>query len=160
MPVERERKFLVVAQSWLPLTSSSMQIAQGYLAISDTAEVRIRRVGDVGRLTIKSAGAAESRLEFEYDVPSEHVPHLFGLCGARTLTKIRHLVLHDGRRWEVDVYTGRHEGLVVAEVELDEWERLSDLPPWLGRELTGEQQYGNAALALSGLPLEPGSDRA
>ena len=60
---------------------------------------------------------------------------------------MRHLVPYRGHTWEVDIFTGRHEGLVLAEIELSSvWEQY-DLPPWVGQEVTGDPRYYNAMLA-------------
>ncbi|MDE5919426.1 MAG: adenylate cyclase, partial [Duncaniella sp.] len=55
-----------------------------------------------------------------------------------------------GRVWEVDEFHGRHEGLVLAEVELPDAEAEVKLPPFVGEEVTGDPRYYNSVLAGSG----------
>jgi CYTH domain-containing protein len=43
------------------------------------------------------------------------------------------LIAHDG--WKAFV------GVVIAEVELDRAERVSELPDWVGSEVTGNASY-------------------
>ena len=43
-------------------------------------------------------------------------------------------------------------GLIIAELETPEEVAASMLPPWLGREVTGEPQYYNSSLALGDVP--------
>ena len=52
---------------------------------------------------------------------------------------------------EIDVYRGRHAGLVVAEVEFPDSAscRSFKAPWWFGREVTGEKRYSNVRLALT-----------
>jgi CYTH domain-containing protein len=67
------------------------------------------------------------------------------------IEKRRYRVPHKGFTWEVDVYEGALEGLVVAEVEMKKETDLPALPAWLGREITGDRRYSNQALATEGL---------
>ena len=48
--------------------------------------------------------------------------------------------------WEVDEFFGENSGLIVAEVELEREDQIFSLPPWAGREVTGDPRYFNAAL--------------
>ena len=50
------------------------------------------------------------------------------MCEGRRLEKVRHYVPHAGVMWEIDVYEGVLEGIVVAEVELDREDRQIELP--------------------------------
>jgi adenylate cyclase len=61
--------------------------------------------------------------------------------------KTRHLVRFGGLVWEVDIFEGANAGLVVAEVELERADQRIELPPWVGREVSGEARYLNSALA-------------
>ena len=44
----------------------------------------------------------------------------------------------------MDVFAGRLEGLVLAEIELGSEEEIFDKPEWIGEEVTGQTQYYNA----------------
>jgi CYTH domain-containing protein len=74
------------------------------------------------------------------------------LCAHRPIEKTRHDVPHGEHVWEVDVYGGRHEGLIVAEVELDEEREPVDFPDWIGQEVTGDPRFSNVVLAESDIP--------
>jgi adenylate cyclase len=71
-----------------------------------------------------------------------------GTAGKR-LTKTRYDVPLGDRVVEIDVYSGRHAGLVVAEVEFDnEQSALAFQPPdWLGDDVTHDSRYSNQLLA-------------
>ena len=75
------------------------------------------------------------------------------LCAHPPLLKTRHLVPHDGLTWEVDVFHGRHAGLVIAEVELPAPDHPITLPPGVGEEVTGQVAYYNSVLASPPGPL-------
>jgi adenylate cyclase len=46
--------------------------------------------------------------------------------------------------WEVDEFHGKHEGLVVAEIELDNEEQSFEKPAFIGDEVTHDPRYYNA----------------
>jgi adenylate cyclase len=153
--MEIERKFLVRDAAWRSTAGPPARIRQGYLARGEAASVRIRiRDGTSGFLTVKSVGGGRSRAEFEYQVPVADAEALMALCGPDVLEKQRFLVQRDRLVWEVDVFAGRHEGLVLAEIELEREDQPVDLPDWVGREVTEDPRYRNGALAHDGLPAD------
>lgn len=48
--------------------------------------------------------------------------------------------------WEIDVFHGDNDGLIVAEVELESETEEVDLPKWVINEVTGEVKYYNSSL--------------
>ena len=137
------------------------RVEQGYVALDDHAEVRVRRKGGKHTLTIKSEPGL-SRVEEELAIEPERFDALWALTEGRRVVKTRHLVpLGDDLTAEVDVYEGPLAGLVTAEVEFDSEDasRAFDPPAWLGREVTGDPRYANRALAVNGpVPSDaPGS---
>ena len=151
---EIERKFLVSEAPDRLEESSSARIEQGYLALSERSEVRLRRSGDDLRLTVKR-GAGEVREEVEVPIGRELFERLWPLTAEARLTKTRYLLpLEGGLEVEVDVYEGALHGLRVVEVEFDsaEGSRGFQVPGWFGKELTGDRRYANQSLATAGLP--------
>ncbi|KHK89536.1 CYTH domain-containing protein [Novosphingobium malaysiense] len=153
MAVEIERKFLVADDTWRTGVSGARRIRQAYLCKNGMASVRVRVVDDCSaRLTVKAMphgdGPALSRAEFEYAIPLEEGLAMLDLRIGRVVEKTRHLVpAENGRTWEVDVFSGTHEGLVLAEIELSAPDEEFVQPRWLGREVTDDPAYSNAALA-------------
>jgi adenylate cyclase len=149
---EIERKFLVAGDGWRRQTSGpGAPIRQGYLTRPPATEVRVRRIGDRGALTIKG-GRGMVRSEYEWTIDADEADQLLERALPAVISKTRFLVPAGELTWEVDEYSGTLAGLVVAEVELDKPDRTVDLPPWIGRELTGDDRYSNAALSARGLP--------
>ena len=74
------------------------------------------------------------------------------LCLPRTIQKTRHCVEFSGHLFEVDVFEARHQGLVIAEIELKDPKDNIQLPVWIGKEVTGDNRYYNSYLAVHGLP--------
>ncbi len=157
MPVEIERKFLVVGDAWRDEVSRSVSMGQGYLTQeAGRASVRVRVEADRATLNIKAAVVGSARAEYEYAIPlAEGRELLETLCVGR-LEKIRHYIVYpgigpgerDGVTWEVDEFVGDNAGLVVAEIELATAEQAFTRPAWLGRELTDDRRYYNHHLAL------------
>ncbi|TPL94013.1 CYTH domain-containing protein [Mesorhizobium sp. B2-3-12] len=153
MGKEVERKFLVSSTAWRDLVEAEIRILQFYLATAPGRTVRIRiSDGASARLTLKFGSRARERDEFEYPVPLEEAVEMLDFAIGRVIEKTRHHVRHRGYLYEVDVFGGALAGLVVAELETPEDVPDEMLPHWLGREVTGEQKFYNASLALGGIP--------
>jgi adenylate cyclase len=147
MGIEIERKFLVKDDRWRAEVVRIRSIRQGYLARSEVATIRIRAIDDnFAALTVKGVKAGIARAEFEYEIPVADAEQLLLLCIGDIIQKVRHDVHHGGQIWEVDVFHGANEGLVVAEVELEHEDQAFDKPGWIGAEVTDDQRYYNADL--------------
>jgi CYTH domain-containing protein len=148
MAKEIERKFLVAGDDWRRDVTESVAIRQAYPLTSDGRSLRVRLYGDGrAKITIKVGISNLSRHEFEYEIPTSDAEEMIALSASNVLEKTRHNVPYHGFLWEVDVYHGAYEGLIVAEVELHHESSHPDLPPWLGREVTGDPSYSNQSLA-------------
>lgn len=156
MGVEIERKFLVKSDAWQQHGGERTHIVQAYIAQGEKAQVRVRiRNGEHAVLTVKSREPGLRRAEFEYPIPIADARAMLRLRTGSLVEKTRTAVRHGGLLWEVDVFSGDLSGLILAEVELDEGGQNVALPCWVGREVTDDPRYYNAALALSGtVPVE------
>jgi adenylate cyclase len=151
MATEIERKFLVTGDGWRRLAESSTTIRQAYLALTEAMSVRIRIVNDAKAfVTIKSAAPGLVRAEFEYPIPVGDARDLMQMRIGLVIEKRRHFVSVGGSRWEVDVFAGAHDGLVIAEIELPHADAGFERPDWLGAEVTDDRRYYNADLAVHG----------
>jgi CYTH domain-containing protein len=151
---EIERKWVPDAPPGGLADHPSRHVEQGYVALDENAEVRVRRAGDKRTLTIKS-GSGMVRVEEELALEPGQFDALWALTAGRRVVKTRYLVpLEDGLTAEVDVYEDALDGLVTAEVEFPSEEAASGFaaPEWLGRDVTGDARYANRALAVDGLP--------
>ena len=156
MAIEIERKFLVTGEGWRRLATKSTQIRQGYLSSNAKATVRVRSKDDREALiTLKGAVRGMTRAEYEYEIPIFDARELLVMAEPHVIEKVRHLVPFGGLVWEVDEFAGRHEGLVIAEVELESEGQTVELPEWIGREVTEDDRYYNASLSRAeGRPEE------
>jgi CYTH domain-containing protein len=153
MGKEVERKFLVSSSAWRDEVEAEIRIRQFYVATQPGRTVRVRiSDGRSAELTLKFGDRARERDEFEYSIPLAEAEELMGFAIGRVIEKTRHHVRHRGYLYEVVVFGGALAGLVVAELETPEDVPDEMLPDWLGREVTGEQKFYNASLALGGIP--------
>lgn len=122
---EIERRFLCRIMNHRALRDAGGErIRQAYLPGTNGPSVRIRERAGRYVLAIK-AGEGRVRREVEVEVDRERADALFEMAGELCITKSR----HELGRWEVDIFEGRFDGLVVAEVELEhEDEPLPDPP--------------------------------
>ena len=147
--VEIERKFLVTGDGWRG-HGEGIRYRQGYLAISNTATVRVRIGGGAAYLTLKGRPTSGSlvRPEYEYDIPTKEAEEIIEvLCDGRVVEKTRYRIPYSGSVWDVDEFHGRHSGLIIAEIELQHENETFQKPTWIGDEVTGDYRYSNAWFA-------------
>lgn len=147
MATEIERKFLLANDGWRAQVCKSTDITQGYLSRGETT-VRVRKSGAQAWLTIKGPSQGISRREYEYPVPVVDADNILAeLCAGQLIEKTRHLVPAGQLTWEIDVFHGRHQGLILAELELPHEAAHFEQPDWLGPEVSTDPRYRNSYLA-------------
>jgi adenylate cyclase len=148
MTFEIERKFLTRNEDWCGLVTAKASLRQAYLASGERSSTRVRiKNGSEATLTIKSKKAELRRLEIEYAISVRDAEALIALRESGLIEKVRHTVPWGRHRWEIDVFSGDNDGLVIAEIELGDEREGFQQPSWLGVEVTGQQQYYNGSLA-------------
>ena len=146
MGVEIERKFLVVGDAWRSL-APGVSIRQGYLSLDPDRTVRVRVAGARAWFTVKGRSTGATRAEYEVPLPvADAVEILERLCIQPAIEKVRHRPVLGSDHWVVDEFSGANQGLVLAEIELDDEDQPFDRPPWLGEEVTDDPRYFNASL--------------
>ena len=100
-------------------------------------------------LTFK-VGRGSHREEREIKLTPKQFAALWPGTTGRRLQKLRYEIPWDNVLIEIDIYRGRHAGLVVAEVEFPDRASCRRFQPpwWFGREVTGQKRYSNVRLAL------------
>ena len=140
MPQEIERKFLVTGS--FP-EGDATEITQAYLSLDPERTIRVRIRSGEATINIKGKTKGISRAEFEYAIPLEEARDILKLTIGDPIEKVRHCV----GPWEIDVFKGANDGLIVAEIELESEEAPFKKPDWIGEEVSGDPRYFNAALA-------------
>ena len=146
MPLEIERKFLVVSDDY-KLNAKSVDIKQAYLSIDKNMAIRVRVEGIHVSINIKSKKSDRVNHEFEYVVPQDEAQSLIKMSPYPIIEKTRHIVGYEGKTWEIDEFHGDNTGLTMAEIELDDENEEFQLPPWIGEEVTSDYRYLNSNLA-------------
>ncbi len=150
MKTEIERKFLVLGDGFKAGAVACRHLTQGYICRESGRTVRVRLDEEKGFLTIKGRSTPDgtSRGEWEWEIPAEEARALMALCVGKIIDKHRYIVpAGDGLNWEVDVFHGAHEGLVIAEIEIPDASTPFERPSWLGAEVTGDRRYYNSVLS-------------
>jgi CYTH domain-containing protein len=149
MALEIERKFLVHKEEWVNIPKPKpFYLKQGYLISDEVKTVRIRITDDEAFITIKSKSSPNgfSRHEFEYSIPITDAQYMLENLSGDTIEKYRYEIELEGKTWEVDVFLGNNEGLIIAEIELKSEDESFTLPSWVSTEVTGEIKYYNSRL--------------
>ena len=145
--MEIERKYLIEQlpdgyDSW-----PSSLIEQGYLCTDPV--VRVRRDGDDYYLTYKGKGLM-AREVYNLPLTEEAYLHLLAKADGNILTKRRYRIPVSGTDLtvELDIFSGKFEGLILAEVEFPDQEQADSFTPpdWFGREVTFTGEYQNSRL--------------
>jgi CYTH domain-containing protein len=152
MAVEIERKFIVIEHIWREhkkLLPEGEFFRQGYLSIDPEKTIRVRETSHQGFLTIKGKTDGLSRQEFEYKIPKEEAASLLDKFAFASLSKIRFRLMHAGNLWEVDEFLGENEGLILAEIELEDEQTSFEVPEWIGQEVSFDERYFNSNLIIN-----------
>jgi CYTH domain-containing protein len=147
--IEIERKFLVLSNDFVNEAFAQKRIVQGYLSSNPERTVRVRIKGDKGYLTIKGKSSANgtTRLEWEREISLTDAETLLTICESGIIDKVRYEVKVGRHVYEVDIFSGANEGLVMAEIELESVSESFEKPAWLGQEVTNDESYYNAYLS-------------
>lgn len=148
MPLEIERKFLVLSEDWRVLAHDAQRLRQGYLNDEFRCSVRVRTSADRAWLNIKGVTVGAQREEFEYEIPIADAHRMLDTLSHKPLIeKVRYFVDVGQHTWEVDVFEGDNAGLTVAEIELGHPDEAFERPAWLGAEVTHDIRYYNTSLS-------------
>lgn len=150
--LEIERKFLIASEGWRDSCTGARRIRQSYLPYAPGVSMRVRLADEEAILSFKADLAEAVRSEWEVPIPSDMADWLFSLCPLPPIEKIRHLVEFENHTFEVDQFLGRHEGLMLAEIELNHPDQAFPKPAWLGKEVTGDKKYRNSHLYRAKFP--------
>lgn len=145
--MEIERKFLINKLPENLEVYPHKEFEQAYLCTAPV--VRVRREGEDYVLTYKSVGLM-AREEYNLPLTQEAYEHLLGKADGIVITKTRYVIPEKNNlRIELDVFHGKHEGLMLAEVEFSSIEEASDYQPpeWFGEDVTMCGKYHNSNLS-------------
>lgn len=146
---EIERKFLVTSEAFKKESTTQYRIVQAFLNTHPERTVRIRIKGQQAFITVKGIGNATgtSRFEWEKPISVEDAEALLPLCEPGMIEKTRYEIKSGKHIIEVDEFFGQNQGLILAEIELEEENQPFLKPNWLGKEVTGENRYYNSQLS-------------
>lgn len=150
MGMEIERKFLVDLEKF-PIekivTYPCHKMEQAYLNTEPV--VRVRSEDDTYYMTYKS-GKQMAKIEYNLPLNQAAYEHLKSKADGTIITKTRYLIpLEDGLTCELDIFSGKYEGLLFAEVEFESVEQAQKFrkPEWLAEDVTLDYHYSNAYMS-------------
>lgn len=145
---EIERKFLVDSDDFKKEASKKSLFIQAYLNTHSERTIRIRISDDKGFMTIKGKSSENglSRFEWEKEIPLNEAKELLKLCEPGKIEKYRYLIEFGNHIYEVDEFLEENDGLILAEIELQQEDESFKKPSWLGKEVTGNLDYYNSNL--------------
>ncbi len=150
MGFEIERKFLVDASLWdIAEKPSPQSLNQGYITNDPAKTVRVRATNTEGFITIKGKSIGIGRAEYEYSIPLHEAQELLEGFTQNNIEKLRYTLDYEGKIWEVDVFLGDNQGLIVAEIELLSEDETFLKPSWISTEVTNDVRYYNARLSTN-----------
>jgi CYTH domain-containing protein len=141
MSIEIERKFLVANDGWRRRFVRMQRIRDGLVAATDDRKVRVRICDERATIAVKAKREGFTDAEFEYEIPKGDAEEMLASYCGQQLTKRRYDVPYRGHTWQVDVYEGLLEGVILADVELPRADIDVPLPDWVGTEVTGRPEY-------------------
>jgi adenylate cyclase len=145
--IEIERKFTVHKELWKTIKKpQSFLIKQSYISDNKNSTVRVRTKGEKGFLTIKGITKNISRSEFEYEIPLVDAESMMEEFSNKILSKKRYEIKVGNHIWEVDEFNGKLEGLIIAEIELQDENENFTLPNWIDKEVSKDERYYNSNL--------------
>jgi adenylate cyclase len=156
MTKETTRTFYVAGESWRDEVHASYLVEQAHLISeqgrSVTVHIRTLLTDDGNSLpecllTMKLGATAITTDEYEYAIPYEDARSMMSHAGDLILSKICHLVEFSGRTWEIYVFQGRQDGLIVTEIGCDHVESINNFPDWVGTEVAYDSYFKNSSLA-------------
>lgn len=149
MPLEIEKKYLVKHDLWNALTKPKGEYyRQGYIISDVKKTVRVRATENNGYITIKGKTDNPAiKPEYEYQIPKAEAVELLDGFTENNIEKTRYKIDFEGKTWEIDVFYGANEGLIVAEIELLDIDEAYQIPEWIDQEVTHEDKYFNASLS-------------
>ncbi len=149
--MEIERKFLVDPEKWeKEINPEPKTIIQAYLLRSPEKTIRVRTKGSKGYITIKGPTKGISREEFEYEIPLEDAHEMIRLFADKVIEKKRFEITIGEHTWEIDVFGGKLNGLILAEIELSDEGEAFKRPEWITEEVSTDPNYFNANLIEKG----------
>jgi len=146
--LEIERRFLVDKKK-LVFPNSKKTIQQAYLMVDEHQVLRVRKIEDDFFLTYKYKKTNINRLEFEYPISNDDGDKLLSLSKNFIIEKDRYYYPADNHTWEIDVFYGKNNGLIIAEIELEDENEDIKIPDWITREISNEDKYLNFNLSIN-----------
>lgn len=148
---EIEKRYLVKALPELIGLKSKETIDVYFPEFTDHATLRARGQGGKYELTKKVRAKQENQYvmtEQTIDITKEEFEFFYSVS-SRRIEKVRYFFPDKDNVIEIDVFAGKHLGLVIAEVEFEDLEKAQNFigPDWLGEEINDVTNLAGGVLS-------------
>lgn len=170
------RRFLCGNTGWRDFIQQQgvfgTQMIKGYFNVESesTVSVTVEIVNDQDTQAVLSISSKPS-LKYEYLIPVDEARDLLTKnCLKPLITKDRYCIAttpktfigvpnreNEKQNWNLDIYRGANEGLIVNEVELRSKDEMLLALPWVGEEITADESYQETNLVFSPYSKWPSS---
>lgn len=142
MAIEIEHKYLLKNNKWRKEVHNRVFIRDGLIFTKNSGKMRVRVFSGKGYITIKTKKILNYRDEYEYEIPVNDANKIIDLnSDGRIIEKYRNYIQIGKNCWEIDEYTGLLEGIIIAEVELQDVNENFQKPDWVGQEVTNDERF-------------------
>ena len=142
MAIEIEHKYLLKNNKWRKEVRKRVFIRDGLIFTKNSGKMRVRVFSDKGYITIKTKKILNYRDEYEYEIPVNDANKIIDLnSDGRIIEKYRNYIQIGKNCWEIDEYTGLLEGIIIAEIELQDVNENFQKPDWVGQEVTNDERF-------------------
>lgn len=154
--MEIEKKYLVKEIPSLEGITPKI-IRQGYLNTKSEPVLRIRNIDNDYFLTYKFTKKEDKNkdvnvcTEYELPITKKAFNHLQTKIDGIMIEKQRYNINIGKYTAELDVFTGKLEGLIIVETEFPSLEEANNFikPDWFGDDVTNDKKYRNSYLATN-----------
>ena len=100
----------------------------------------------LGYLTIKGKTIGVTRVEIEYLIDFDIAQKILKFLCNKKINKNRYILNLKNHIWEIDVFKDKNEGLIVAEIELENESDFFEKPDFILDEVSLDSKYYNVNL--------------
>lgn len=94
-------------------------------------------------LTLKGKNDGISRIEFEYMIEYDLAIKILKTFCSILIEKTRYEYLYKNKLWEIDVFEEQNEGLIIAEIELEDENELFEKPNFILKDVSLDFRFLN-----------------
>lgn len=130
------------------LTLHGVQGTRAYVKFDEHNIGRIRIRDKKAYLTFKGKAVGPRKPEIEFEIPVMEATQVLESCPTSVEKQRYQLPANQSDLiWEIDIFQGHNQGLILIEIEVPDENTLFEKPVWIGEDVTDNSDYANSNLA-------------